>query len=57
MDNFNKFYTMAPMKYYQPDNYKNEKAQRMLSNYNNSYIATQKMMENGVVPLLTIMVK
>ena len=37
-----KFYTMTPMKYYQPLDYKNQKALDMLANKDNAYIATKK---------------
>lgn len=40
--NFDKFYTMTPMKYYQPLDYKNQKAQDMITNFNNEYIGTRK---------------
>ena len=39
---FQKFYTMAPMKYYQPTNYKAQKAIDILANKDNGYIATRK---------------
>ena len=37
-----KFYTMTPMKYYQPLDYKNQKALDMLANKDHNYIATRK---------------
>ena len=40
--NFDKFYTMTPMKYYQPLDYKNQKAQDMIADAGHNYIATRK---------------
>lgn len=42
MDNFEKFYTMTPMKYYQPLDYNNQKAQDMIVDAGHNYIATRK---------------
>lgn len=43
MDNFEKFYNMAPMKYYDcSGNYESPKAQTMIQNEGNHYIATLK---------------
>lgn len=39
---FNKFYKQSPMKYYQPLDYSVAKAQEIITNKNNNYIATQK---------------
>ena len=39
---FDSFYTMEPMKYYQPSSYDLPKAKAMLANNNNGYIATWK---------------
>ena len=41
-EEFNSFYTMEPMKYYQPSSYDLPKAKSMLANENNRYIATWK---------------
>lgn len=42
MENFEKFYTMTPMKYYQPLDYNNQKAKDMIANKDHNYIATKK---------------
>ena len=42
INNFEKFYTMTPMKYYQPLDYNNQKAKDMIANKDNGYIATRK---------------
>lgn len=42
MDNFEKFYTMTPMKYYQPLDYNNQKAKDMIADKDHNYIATKK---------------
>lgn len=42
MENFEKFYTMTPMKYYQPLDYNNQKAKDMIADKDHNYIATKK---------------
>ena len=41
-EEFNKFYTMEPMKYYQPTSYDLPKAKAMIENKDGNYIATWK---------------
>lgn len=42
IQDFKKFYTMEPMKYYQPQDYENPKAKAMIENAGNQYICTKK---------------
>ena len=43
MDNFTKFYSMTPMRYYDcGGKYESDAAQKLIQNTNNAYIATQK---------------